>query len=153
MGIKKEYLAIVEGNFKDDGGRVETLIGRNPKDRKLMAVTSTGRVAITDYKVITRFDENCFVHFRIHTGRTHQIRVHCKHLGHPRVGDKAYGYKKQKFDLQGQLLHAYRLTFIHPTTNEEVTFSAPIPQYFSSVYDTLAKKSGQAPFSEVIKFI
>ncbi|MBR2989186.1 MAG: RluA family pseudouridine synthase, partial [Clostridia bacterium] len=84
--VKKEYVAIVEGNLKNDEGRVETLIGRNPKDRKLMAVTTTGRVAITDYKVIARLDENCLVHFRIHTGRTHQIRVHCKHLGHPIVG-------------------------------------------------------------------
>ena len=118
-----------------------------------MAVVPDGRVAITDYKVIARFPENCLVLFRIHTGRTHQIRVHCKHLGHPIVGDKAYGYKKQKFSLEGQLLHAYRLSFVHPTTEKQVEFTAPVPQYFVTVYDTLAKKSGQADFAETIKLI
>ena len=151
--VKKEYLAIVEGNLKNDSGTIETLIGRNTKDRKLMAVVNDGRVAITDYKVITRFAENCLVLFRIHTGRTHQIRVHCKHLGHPIVGDKAYGYKKQKFTLDGQLLHAYRLTFSHPTKNEEVSFVAPVPTYFKDVYDTLARKSGQNNMDDIFKLI
>lgn len=141
--VKKEYVAILEGNLSPDEGKVITKIGRNPKNRKLMAVTSDGREAITEYKVVTRFKENCFVRFNILTGRTHQIRVHAKHLGHPVVGDKSYGYKKQKFALDGQLLHAYRLTVTHPTSGERMTFTAPLPEYFVKVYDVLAAVSGK----------
>ncbi len=145
--VIKEYVALLEGNLKNDSGTVNQPIGRSPKDRKLMAIVKTGREAITDYQVLTRFNENCFVKFRIHTGRTHQIRVHAKYLGHPVVGDKSYGYKKQKFALDGQLLHAYRLTVKHPTSGEEMTFTAPIPEYFIEVYNTLANKSGLDAFS------
>ncbi len=145
--VIKEYVALLEGNLKEDSGTVNQPVGRSPKDRKLMAIVKTGREAITDYQVLTRFNENCFVKFRIHTGRTHQIRVHAKYLSHPIVGDKSYGIKKQKFDLNGQLLHAYRLTVKHPTTGEEMTFIAPLPQYFIDVYNVLAKRSGLGVFS------
>lgn len=148
--VVKEYVAILEGNLTPDEGRIETKIGRSPRDRKQMAVTPDGRTAVTEWRVITRFKENCFVLFRILTGRTHQIRVHAKHLGHPVVGDKTYGYKKQKFNLDGQLLHAYRLTVTHPKSGERMTFSAPLPDYFVRVYDTLAVKDGLKPFNAKI---
>ena len=148
--VVKEYVAILEGNLTPDEGRIETKIGRSPRDRKQMAVTPDGRTAVTEWRVITRFKENCFVLFRILTGRTHQIRVHAKHLGHPVVGDKTYGLKKQKFNLEGQLLHAYRLTVTHPKSGERMTFSAPLPDYFVRVYDALAAKDGLKPFNEEI---
>lgn len=148
--VKKEYVAILEGTPAKDFGTIITKIGRNPKDRKLMAVTGDGREAVTDYKVITRFKENSFVLFRIHTGRTHQIRVHAKYIGHPLVGDKSYGFKKQKFDLNGQLLHSYRLTLTHPATGEVMTFIAPLPDYFEKVYDVLAHRDGLPPFDPAI---
>lgn len=148
--VKKEYVAILEGTPAKDCGTIITKIGRNPKDRKLMAVTGDGREAVTDYKVITRFKENSFVLFRIHTGRTHQIRVHAKYIGHPVVGDKSYGFKKQKFDLNGQLLHSYRLTLTHPATGEVMTFIAPLPDYFEKVYDVLAHRDGLPPFDPAI---
>ncbi len=148
--VKKEYVAILEGTPAKDSGTIITKIGRNHKDRKLMAVTDDGREAVTDYKVITRFKENSFVLFRIHTGRTHQIRVHAKYIGHPVVGDKSYGFKKQKFDLGGQLLHSYRLTLTHPVTDETMTFIAPLPGYFEKVYNVLAVKDGLPPFDPAI---
>ena len=148
--VKKEYVAILEGNLSPDEGRIETKIGRSPRDRKQMAVTPDGRTAVTEWQVITRFKDNCFVLFRILTGRTHQIRVHAKHLGHPVVGDKTYGFKKQKFALDGQLLHAYRLTVTHPTTGGRLTFTAPVPDYFVRVYNALAAKDGLGRFSPEI---
>ncbi len=148
--VKKEYVAILEGTPANGEGTIITKIGRNPKDRKLMAVTSDGREAVTDYKVVTRFKENSFVLFRIRTGRTHQIRVHAKYIGHPVVGDKSYGHKKQKFDLNGQLLHSYRLTIVHPTSGKVITFTAPLPDYFEKVYNVLAAKDGLPPFDPSI---
>lgn len=147
--VKKEYLALLEGNLPTDSGTVRTNVDRSTRDRKMMAVSQTGREAITDYKVITRFKDNCLTLFRIHTGRTHQIRVHAKYLNHPVVGDKTYGYKKQKFALDGQLLHAYRLTFTHPTLGKEMTFVAPLPEYFIKVYDTLASKENKKKWNEM----
>lgn len=111
-----------------------------------MEVNAAGREAVTEYKVLRRFSENSLVLFRILTGRTHQIRVHAKYLGHPVVGDKSYGYKKQKFALDGQLLHAYRLSFNHPSTGERLVFTAPLPDYFIKVLDVLADKNGQRRF-------
>ena len=134
------YVALLEGNLKSDEGRVETYIGRDSKDRTKMAVTKFGRKAITDYKVIKRFDGYTLCEFSLLTGRTHQIRVHAKHLGHPVVGDPEYGYKNQKFKLNGQLLHAKKLEFIHPKTDKKVSFSAEIPYYFSNVLDKLKPK-------------
>ena len=99
-----------------------------------------GKIAVTDYTVLKRFKENfTLCRFDLHTGRTHQIRVHAKHLGHPVVGDNVYGIKKQKFKLEGQLLHAFRLALSHPSTNEEMTFEAPLPQYFTDVLGKLTE--------------
>ncbi len=131
------YTALLEGNLKTDSGRVQTYIARSTKDRKKMAVSSTGRLAITDYKVIKRYEGYTLCEFSLKTGRTHQIRVHAKHLGHPIVGDKEYGYKNQRFNLSGQLLHAGRLEFVHPTTNKKVIFNSSLPSYFVEVLNKL----------------
>lgn len=136
---KRIYTALLEGVLKDDKGVVNTFISRNPKDRTKMAVSSFGREAITEYKVLERYNGYTLCEFSLKTGRTHQIRVHAKHLGHPIVGDVEYGYKKQKFNLNGQLLHAGRLSFIHPSTNERVEFFAKLPDYFSNVLKKLKK--------------
>lgn len=132
---KRTYLALLEGNLKTDSGTVSTYIGRSPQDRVKMAVVppDKGKIAITDYHVEKRFDGYTLCRFDLKTGRTHQIRVHCKYLGHPIVGDKVYGIKKQKFKLNGQLLHAFRLSFIHPTTSNPMTFEAPLPDYFKEI--------------------
>ncbi len=135
---KREYLALLEGVLKEDRGRVDTCFGRDPKDRLKMAVLPAGgRRAVTEYEVVERFPANTLAHFALQTGRTHQIRVHAKYLGHPVVGDAVYGYRRQRFSLEGQLLHAFRLTLTHPRTGERMTFEAPLPEDFRHVLDVL----------------
>lgn len=134
---KRIYVALLEGKLKSDEGRIETFINRSDKDRTKMAVSKAGRKAITDYKVITRYEDYTLCEFSLQTGRTHQIRVHAKHLGHSVVGDKEYGYKNCKFNLNGQLLHAKELILTHPSTNEIMRFTAPLPDYFEKVLKTL----------------
>lgn len=129
----RNYLALLEGVLKEDSGTICTFIGRSEKDRTKMAVLSHGREAITNFKVLTRYSNYTLCEFSLKTGRTHQIRVHAKHIGHPIVGDKEYGYKNQKFKLEGQLLHAYKLEFVHPTTNKIVRFESELPDYFKKV--------------------
>ena len=124
-------------HLKEESGRICTYIGRNPKDRTKMAVVSNGREAITDFKVLERFSNYTLCEFSLKTGRTHQIRVHSKHIGHPIVGDKEYGYKNQKFNLEGQLLHAAKLEFVHPMTEKKVCFESPLPNYFKKVLKTI----------------
>lgn len=125
---KRNYLALLEGNLKDESGRIETYIKRDPKDRKKMSVQDSGRIAITDYKVLKRFEKSCLVEFSLQTGRTHQIRVHSKYLNHPVVGDKVYGHEVK--GLNGQLLHAYRLSFVHPRSQKQMVFEVKLPDYF-----------------------
>ena len=139
---KREYLALLEGVLKEDEGRVVTQIGRDPKDRLKMAVlpAGKGRRAETEFCVVERFFCNTLVRFNLKTGRTHQIRVHAKYLSHPVVGDKLYGYQKQRFHLQGQLLHACALTLTHPTTGEVMRFESPLPDYFEGVLERLKKE-------------
>ena len=142
----REYLALCDGIFGQDSGRVETYIGRHPTDRIKMAVVPAGKgkYAATRYRVVERFPQGyTLVHFALETGRTHQIRVHCKYLGHPVTGDPVYGSKKQKFNLNGQLLHAFRLTLDHPRTGERMTFVAPLPAYFQKVLAALRGRDGQ----------
>lgn len=134
----RNYLAILDGNLKDDFGRIETYIARDPKDRKRMSVQSSGKIAITDYKVLERFEKNCLVEFSLKTGRTHQIRVHCKYLNHPIVGDKTYG--KEVNSLAGQLLHSYKIEFRHPKTSELMTFEVGLPKYFNDYLEKLRGK-------------
>lgn len=129
----RSYLALLEGVLKTDSGTINTFIARSDKDRTKMAVSSSGRTAITEYKVIKRYNAYTLCEFNLKTGRTHQIRVHSKHIGHPIVGDNEYGFKNQKFNLNGQLLHAYKLEFIHPTSGEKVSFTSQIPDYFNKI--------------------
>lgn len=131
------YYALVEGDVKTDKGEIETFIGRSDKNRTMMAVTDRGRKAVTDYEVVKRYNGYTLMRFSLKTGRTHQIRVHCKYMGHPIVGDPVYGYKTQKFKLSGQLLHAAQLGFNHPRTGERMTFTAPLPDYFEAVLKKL----------------
>ena len=140
---RRTYVALCEGVFKQDSGTVDTLIARDNKDRKKMAVSSTaGKRAITHYSVLERFDGYTLVEFVLETGRTHQIRVHSKYLGHPIVGDMVYGIKKQKFALGGQLLHAKKLELVHPETGKKMEFFAPLPKDFEQILAKLRKKSG-----------
>ena len=133
---KRIYLALLHGKVKEDCGVIDTFIDRSSKDRTAYAVSNKGRRAVTDYRVVKRYEGYTLCEFSLRTGRTHQIRVHSKHLGNPVVGDKVYGPKKCPFNLAGQLLHAYSLTFTHPTTNEQMTFKCDLPEYFKN---TLAK--------------
>lgn len=136
----RHYLALVCGNIKEDEGTIDRPIGRSTRDRKLMAIDEKGRRAVTHYFVKERFGDYTLVEFVLETGRTHQIRVHAKSVNHPVVGDVAYG-KKDDFGLNGQLLHAYKLTLTHPTTGKTMEFYAPLPDYFSAVLDKLRKKA------------
>ncbi len=139
----RTYYALLEGELKENKGRVVTEIGRHPTDRIKMAVVDggKGKLAVTDFQVVARFGkEFTLCKFDLQTGRTHQIRVHAKHLGHPVVGDPVYGYKKQKCKLDGQLLHAYRLELTHPTSGERMAFTAPLPPVFQEVLQKLCKQ-------------
>lgn len=127
----REYRAVVHGNLKDDTGTISAPIGRNPKDRKKMAVTDkNSREATTHYEVIDRFGGYTYVKCRLETGRTHQIRVHMAYIGHPVAGDLVYGPKNTPTELRGQCLHAGLIGFIHPRSGEYLELEAPIPEYF-----------------------
>lgn len=135
----RHYLALLEGNLKKDRGDIETYISRDADDRKKMCVSDSGKKAITHYFVKERFDKYTLVEFVLETGRTHQIRVHSKYIGYPIVGDKVYGIKNQKFNLDGQLLHAYKLELTHPTTGERMEFQCELPNYFKNLLTKLKK--------------
>ena len=147
----RQYVALVENCFNADSGVIETGYGRNPNDRLKMAVfplPSPGsdtniRYAKTDYTVLEQFkgkDNYALVQCNLHTGRTHQIRVHMAYIKHPVVGDPVYGSRNQKFHLNGQLLHAQKLSFMHPSTHRFVEFEAPLPYYFENILDKLRVK-------------
>ncbi|EGD52416.1 pseudouridine synthase, RluA family [Thermoanaerobacter ethanolicus JW 200] len=138
--VFKKYVAIVEGVIKHEEGKIEALIGRHPVDRKKMAVIEDGRYALTLYKVLERFKENTLIEAVIKTGRTHQIRVHMAYIGHPVVGDPVYGFKKQKFKLEGQALHSRVLGFMHPTKGVYMEFEAPLPEYFVRLIEILRNR-------------
>lgn len=134
--FKRKYLALCEGHFKENEGRIESFIERDKKDRKKMTFSfSSGKHAVTNYKVIERFDGYDLVEFALETGRTHQIRVHCKMKGHPVVGDDIYGHAVKGLD--GQLLHSYKLQFIHPTTEKEMSFEIGLPAYFKNYIEKI----------------
>ena len=139
--VNRIYKGIVIGNIKEDEGTINLPIGRNPKDRKKMAVVENGKNAITHYKVLERFKGYTFCEFKLETGRTHQIRVHMSNAGHALLGDDIYSSNKNNFKLTGQTLHAQTIGFIHPTTNEYVEISAPLPEYFEKLLDKLRKMS------------
>lgn len=135
--VNRRYLALVEGVIKNDKGTIEGNIGRNPNDRKKMDVVAKGKPAITHFYVRERFKNYTLIEAKLETGRTHQIRVHMAHIGHPVVGDPLYGIKKQKFRLKGQTLHAAVIGFIHPTTGEYMEFEAPLPDYFQKLIQNI----------------
>lgn len=134
----REYRAVVYGNIKEECGKVDAPIGRDPKNRQRMAVVYVNsKPAVTHYEVLKRYEGFTFMKFRLETGRTHQIRVHMASLGHPLAGDPIYGPKKVMTSLEGQCLHAGLIGFIHPRTNEYMEFSSEIPQYFTKFLNTL----------------
>ena len=139
--ITRRYQAIVHGVLKDDVGTVEGPIGRHPTDRKKMNINyNNGKSAVTHYKVLKRFRQYTHVECRLETGRTHQIRVHMASIGHPLLGDLVYGPGKCPVPgLQGQTLHAGVLGFIHPRTGEYMEFTAPLPEYFAKLLNTLSE--------------
>lgn len=139
--ITRSYRAIVYNNFSEDEGMINASIGRHPTNRKKRMVTEkNSKEAITHYKVLDHLNHKFnYIECRLETGRTHQIRVHMSHIGHPLLGDEVYGPVNSKFkNLQGQTLHAATLGFIHPTTEEYMEFSAPLPDYFEKLLKTLA---------------
>ncbi len=140
--LTREYLCIVHGNIKEDSGTIDAPIGRDPKDRKKMTITDkNSRNAVTHFYVLERFGKYTFVKCRLETGRTHQIRVHMSKGGHPIVGDAVYGRKKEEFKLKGQLLHAHKVGFVHPISDEYMEFERRVPEYFNEVLEILRRKS------------
>jgi 23S rRNA pseudouridine1911/1915/1917 synthase len=126
---KRTYFAVVRGNIKTDSGRIETLIARDTKDRKRMAVVAVnGRTAVTEYEVLERYGKFTIVRCRLLTGRTHQIRLHMEYIGHPIVGDPKYSPMKTCFSIKGQALHSESLVFTHPRTGQVMEFTAPLPE-------------------------
>ena len=128
--LSRVYRCIVVGSLPQEAGTVDAPIGRHPTDRKKMAVISGGRSAVTHYQVLEHLRGHSYVECRLETGRTHQIRVHMAHLGHPILGDTVYGAKRPVPGLQGQCLHAVGLRFIHPRTEQPVELSCPLPEEF-----------------------
>ncbi|MHC1682543.1 MAG: RluA family pseudouridine synthase [Clostridiaceae bacterium] len=135
--MTREYVALVEGVIKADSGTIDAPLARDPKDRIKIAIVKDGRHAVTHYTVLERLEKNTLVQCRLETGRTHQIRVHLSSIKHPLVGDPVYGYKKQRFSINGQLLHAKKLGFIHPTTGTYMEFSSDLPQDFTRILHIL----------------
>ncbi|WP_294341605.1 RluA family pseudouridine synthase [uncultured Clostridium sp.] len=135
--ITREYVAITEGVIKSDSGTIDKPLARDPKERIKIAIVEGGRRAITHYFVEKRFKSNTMVRCTLETGRTHQIRVHMASIGHPLVGDPVYGYKKQKFKVNGQMLHAAKLGFIHPTKGTYMEFTSDVPKEFQKVLQAL----------------
>ena len=134
----RKYQAVVVGNIKDDSGTINAPIGRHPTDRKKMAVTlKNSRNAVTHYQVLARYSGYTHLELTLETGRTHQIRVHMAYIGHPVAGDPVYSGKSYLKKLNGQCLHAYYISFTHPRTNEILSFSAPLPDYFTDFLKTI----------------
>ncbi len=139
--LTRAYKALVHGGFMADTGVIDKPIGRHPTERKKMTVTDkNSRNAVTHYKVLERFGAYTFIECILETGRTHQIRVHMSNGGHPIVGDKTYGVRKEEFRLAGQLLHAYKIGFIHPTSGEYMEFTSSLPDYFEKILYNLREK-------------
>ena len=158
--IFKQYVALVRGTVKKGEGVISAMIGRHPKHRKKMAVIAVkrkrwrkmgdlrpetkGRDAVTHYKVVERFNDYSLLELVLETGRTHQIRVHLDHIGHPIVGDPTYGRRKEEFVVSGQLLHSRKLGFVHPRTNKYVEFECLLPEDMEEVLRALRmRQAGQ----------
>ena len=135
---EREYVSLVHGVIKEERGTIDAPLGRSKKDRKKQAVVEDGRHAVTHFKVLERFQHYTLVSCRLETGRTHQIRVHMKYIGHPLAGDPLYGPRKT-LPGNGQYLHARLLGFKHPRTGKQMTFTSPLPEYFQKMIDHLEK--------------
>lgn len=141
--LSRVYEAVVKGRLREDSGTIDAPIGRHPADRKRMAVTDkNSRSAVTHWEVIARYNGYTHVRCRLETGRTHQIRVHMAHIGHPLLGDFTYGAPSPEKGLEGQCLHAKCLKFIHPRTNEPVEIETELPDWFKDVLSKLGNEIG-----------
>lgn len=136
----KIYLALAEGVFKETKFTVENYIGRSKNDRKKMAVyknENDGRYSNTEFRVLEQFKDCALVECKLNTGRTHQIRVHLASIGHPCLGDGEYGFKKNRYNLEGQMLHSHKLEITHPTSGKRMSFIAPMPEYMENLIKKL----------------
>ena len=139
---RREYHTVVIGNLRDDTGTISAPIGRHRTDRKKMTVTEmNSKEAVTHYTVLERYPGFTYASCVLETGRTHQIRVHMSHTGHPVVGDAVYG-ARDKLGLEGQCLHSKNVTFIHPRTNEKMHFESDLPGYFEEILRKLRARQG-----------
>ena len=137
--VKKTYIALVRGVVKENQATINMPIARSTKDRTKMAVSKTGKEAITHIKVLERFDGYTLLEVNIETGRTHQIRVHLSQIGYPIVGDFVYSNGRNPFGVEGQMLHSAKLEFVHPTTGKKMNLEAKLPEYFEEVLKKLEK--------------
>jgi 23S rRNA pseudouridine1911/1915/1917 synthase len=138
--VGKIYFALVKGVIKENNGVIDLSISRHPVERKKFAhIPGKGRQAQTSFKVIERFNDVTYVEVTLHTGRTHQIRVHFSHIGHPVLGDPVYSRKSEEFGLDGQALHAGFLSFKHPVSGHIMNFEAPLPNYFKELLEKIKK--------------
>ena len=141
--MARTYEAIVCGSFREDSGTVDAPIGRHPSDRKKMCVTErNSKHAVTHWEVVARYRGYTHIRCKLETGRTHQIRVHMAHIGHPILGDTVYGRKKPELGQDSQCLHAGALCFQHPRDGRPVMVFAELPQYFREVIAKLEKMNG-----------
>lgn len=139
--ITRKYMALVYDNIKEESGTVDAPIGRDPKNRLRQAVTDqNSKRAVTHYRVLERFGKYTLIEAQLETGRTHQIRVHMAHIKHPLVGDMVYGPRKQSINIEGQMLHAKVLGFVHPRTGEYMEFDSQLPEYYQEVLQWLRKQ-------------
>lgn len=136
--ITRKYRAIVFGNMKNEQGTVDAAIGRHHSDRKKMAVNEkNGKRAVTHYRVLEHFDQYTYIECQLETGRTHQIRVHMASIGYPLLGDTVYTSRKAPFYLEGQVLHAMTIGFVHPRSGQYIEVEAPLPEYFEKLLKLL----------------
>ena len=139
--VVREYIALVEGVIKEDSATIDAPIGRDKNNRKKMCVTAdNSKEAITHFRVLERYKNSTLIKCKLETGRTHQIRVHLSYIGHPIVNDPVYGKKKLINPEFGQMLHAEKIGFVHPTTKEYMEFTSPLPEDFIKILDIYKKK-------------